>query len=240
MGCIGSVYERKGNFEQAIAHFEEDLELTQALGDKQGIAIAYGLLGGHYSIKGEFEKALSFLHPNLKLCEELGYQKGIIKALNTLGDVARFQNKLDAAIAYYEKSVATAQKINNRLLHGLGIIELAYVLLQSQQFEKVKDLQLKLEDLVHQIPNREFQFEYLILSAAYFRTAGDLKKAEVILQRALQIANLSEEEEAAIYFEFAMLYPETKSWKVRVVKLYQSLYTKTPKFLYQYKIKTLG
>ncbi len=239
IGCIGSVYERKGNFEQAIAHFEEDLELTQALGDKQGIAIAYGLLGGHYSIKGEFEKALSYLKPNLKLCEELGYQKGIIKALNALGDVARFQNDLATATVYYEKSAAAAKKINNRLLYGLGIIELAYVLLQSQDFDKVKTLQLELEDLLPQIPNREFQFEYLIFSAAHFRIFNDLKKAEAVLQRAMQIANLSEEEEAAIYFEFAMLYPQTNSWKVRVTKLYQSLYAKTPKFLYQHKIRKL-
>jgi class 3 adenylate cyclase/tetratricopeptide (TPR) repeat protein len=239
VGCIGSVYERKGDFAQAYTHFEEDLKLTQSLGDKQGIAIAYGLLGGHYSIKGEFQKALTYLEPNLKLCEELGYQKGVIKALNSLGDVYYFQGEAQKAIMYYEKSIAVAKKINNRLLYGMGMIEKCYALLSLEKIAEVTPLLLDIEKLLQDVPNREFQFEYLILSAAHHREQNVAAKAEAILQRAMQIPNLSTEEETAIYFEFALLFPQTTSWKPRVIARYQSLYAATPKFLYLYKIGLL-
>jgi class 3 adenylate cyclase/tetratricopeptide (TPR) repeat protein len=239
VGCIGSVYERKGDFVQAHSHFEEDLKLTQALGDKQGIAIAYGLLGGHYSIKGEFEKALTYLEPNLKLCEELGYQKGVIKALNSLGDVYYLQGDAQKAIGYYEKSVVVAKKINNRLLCGMGMIEKCYALLSLGAIEAVTPLLGEIEQLLQDVPNREFQFEYLIVSAACYRKQNANAKAETILQRAMQITNLSTEEETAIYFEFALLFPQTTSWKPRVIQRYQSLYAATPKFLYLYKIQIL-
>lgn len=238
VGCIGSVYERKGDFKKALEHFEEDLELTEALGDKQGIAIAYGLLGGHYSIRGDFDKALSYLQPNLKLCEELGYQKGIIKALNNLGDVAYFQNQLAEAVNYYKKSIEVAQKINNRLLNGISAIELCHVLLESGNQEELSFWIEKLESL-QDIPNREFQFEYLIFKAEYYRSSNDVKKAEDTLQKALQMSNLSAEEEASIYFELALLYPNVTSWKPRVLKAYTKLYAKTPKFLYQFKMRKL-
>jgi predicted ATPase/class 3 adenylate cyclase len=239
VGCIGSVYERKGDFDKALQHFEEDLELTESLGDKQGIAIAYGLLGGHYSIRGDFEKALSYLQPNLKLCEELGYQKGIIKALNNLGDVAYFQYQLQDAIGYYKRSIGVAQKINNRLLSGNSIIELCHVLLESEQTEELIYWKTELEQF-QDIPNHEFQFDYLIFNAEYARWTNEQKKAEDTLQKALQMPNLSEEEEAAIYFQFALLYPNIPSWRPRVLKAYHALYDKTPKYLYQFKISQLN
>lgn len=240
VGCIGSVYERKGNFDKALEHFEEDLELTQALGDKQGIAIAYGLLGNHYSIIGNFEKALFYLQPNLTLCEELGYQKGIIKALNNLADVARFQNDFSKSIEYYERSISSAQKINNRLLYGMGLIELAFTLLENNQIEGAKQEKVKIEALLNKIPNREFQFEFLIFSASFFRKNNELKAAEEILQKAMQVNELSQEEEAAIYYEFALLHPNTISWKNRAITIYEALYLNTPKYLYQYKINSLN
>jgi class 3 adenylate cyclase len=239
IGCIGSVYERKGNFDKALSHFEEDLKLTQALGDKQGIAIAYGLLGGHYTLKGEFDKAHSFLEPNLKLCEELGYQKGVIKALNSLGDVSYFQGDAQKATTYYKKSVEVALKINNSLLYGLGLIETGFVYLQLNKIEETTELVNKIEALIKTVPNKEFQFEYTILSAAYQRKKGNIAKAEAILQKAMQLTNLSEEEELAIYFEFALLFPQTTTWKPRVIKGYQTLYAKTPKFVYLHKIQLL-
>lgn len=238
VGCIGSVYERKGDFKKALEHFEEDLELTEALGDKQGIAIAYGLLGGHFSIRGDFDKALSYLKPNLKLCEELGYQKGIIKALNNLGDVAYFQNQLADAVSYYKRSIEVAQKINNRLLNGISVIELCHILLESGNQEELSFWTEKLEDF-QDIPNREFQFEYLIFKSEFYRNSNETKKAEDALQKALQMPNLSAEEEASIYYELALLYPNVTSWKPRVLKAYTDLYAKTPKFLYQFKMKKI-
>ena len=69
---------------KAMENFERDLELCEELGDKQGIAIALGLIGELHSIMGNFHKSVEYLQKNLMLCEELGYQKGIAKAVNTL------------------------------------------------------------------------------------------------------------------------------------------------------------
>lgn len=240
VGSIGSVYERKGDFAKALEHFELDLQLTEALGDKQGIAIAYGLLGSHYSIIGEFAKALSYLEPSLRLCEELNYQKGIIKALNAIGDVYRFQDDFAKAKTYYEKSLIVAQKINNRLLYGLSLIELVYVVLFLKDMAYAKKLFVEVGKAAKILTNQEFQLEYLVLAAAYYRLHDDKETANQYIQKALELPKLSTEEDTAIYYELAMLNPDAMQWKQRVSNAYQALFEKTPKYLYQYKIRKIN
>ncbi|MEI2765540.1 MAG: hypothetical protein V9F82_07635 [Dermatophilaceae bacterium] len=45
IGSIGSVWEKKGDYTKAMQNFDRDLLLARELGDKQGTAIACGLIG---------------------------------------------------------------------------------------------------------------------------------------------------------------------------------------------------
>lgn len=240
IGSIGNVYEQQGDFAKALAHYEEDLELTQALGDKQGIAIAYGLLGNLYATKGDFAKAMTYLEDNLALCEALGYQKGIIKALNTMGDICFFQNDLKKSVYYYEKSNTIAKKINNSLLYINGVIELCRTLLAQGAIEKVQKLHQSLAPYLSKVSNRALHFEYVILSATLERLTQQPEKAAQYLQNALELDALSAEEEAAIYHEFAQLYPAQTNWRTRALNSYAALYEQTPKYIYKYKMQQLG
>jgi tetratricopeptide (TPR) repeat protein len=235
--CINGVIL---DFEKAKKYFEKDLQLTESLGDRQGIAIAFGLLGTHYALIGEFEKALACLEPNLKLCEELGYQKGIIKSLNTLAQVSFYQGNFKEAILYYERSITVAKKIKNHLLQGLSMIELSYAYIENNEWQLAMELKKEMEEHLEIVTKRSMHFGYQMLCATLYIISKKYEKAEEILQRAMEQDHLSSEEEAAVFYQFAALHPDSANWKLKVIKQYQALYETTPKYLYKYRIEKLS
>jgi hypothetical protein len=59
IGSIGSVWEKKGDYAKAMQMFERDLNCRE-LGDKQGLAIACGLIGDLLSTIGDFDKSSEY------------------------------------------------------------------------------------------------------------------------------------------------------------------------------------
>jgi len=123
IGCMGSVYERKGDFERAMELFREDLKITEELGDKQGISIALGLIGDLLNLQGKFAEAKEFMAKNLALCTELGYQKGMAKAVNTLGDIFYNQKEYEQAVKCYDQAIEISRGISNLLVLGESLLE---------------------------------------------------------------------------------------------------------------------
>jgi tetratricopeptide (TPR) repeat protein len=240
LGSLGNVYEKKGDFKTAEELYIQDLQLTEQLGDKQGIAIALGLIGGLYSEKGEFEKALDYIKRNLALCEQLGYQKGIVKGLNLMGDVYSYSKQFELAISYYKRSMEAAEKIHSRLLYALSAIELANVYLEINEKEKAALLEKEVAEICEIAPNRQLLFEHSILKTNCLRIEKKTKEAEIMLQNLLLAPNISEEEEAIVFFELAMLEENNQNLRQKVTSIHIELYRKTPKYLYLKRLNMLG
>ena len=123
MGSLGLVIQQQGDYERAMTLFRSDLELTEELGDKQGIAIALGLIGDLLKLIGDFYPAVDYMQKNLMLCEELGYQKGIAKAVNTLGDIFFFTEEYERSLHFYDRAIEVTRKINHKIVLCSSLIE---------------------------------------------------------------------------------------------------------------------
>ena len=238
IGCIGSVYERKGDYAQAMENFERDLAICEELGDKQGTAIALGLIGELLSVKGDFHSAIEYLQKNLMLCEELGYQKGIAKAVNTLGDVFYFTKQYDRSLHYYNRAIEVTRSINNKLVLGFSLVEKGAVLIELGDFDQLKEVFAEALKIAEELGNPDLLFEAKILAARALCIQDKTKEASDNLHSLLK-EDLGQDHEAAVNYELFKI-TEEEAYREQALMLYRALYHATPKYVYQMRVESLS
>jgi tetratricopeptide (TPR) repeat protein len=70
--CNGwGIYANKGEVDEAIALFNQSLEINERIGDVQGKANTLWWLGHLAEQQGEYTKAISYLQPALEILQRL-------------------------------------------------------------------------------------------------------------------------------------------------------------------------
>ena len=238
LGNIGLVYERQGDYEQAMENYSLDLQISEEIGDKQGTAIALGLIGQLLNIKGEFHKAIEYLQKNLMLCEELGYQKGIAKAVNTLGDVFFFLQQYDRSLHFYNRAIEVTRKIGNKLVLGYSLVEKGAVLLELDRTEELQQLQKEAAQIASELGNPDLLFETALLDARLKFKSGQKQKALDILRR-LTESGISDDQLAEAYYALFQIAPERKEYREKALGLYRSVFKATPSFVFKQRLAFL-
>lgn len=237
IGCMGSVYERKGDYDRAMELFRKDLKITEELGDKQGISIALGLIGDLLNIRGEFAEAKDFMEKNLALTTELGYQKGIAKAVNTLGDIYFNRNEYEESIRCYNQAIEISSGINNLLILSESLLEKSEALLALNKIEEGEKCIEEAEKLAEEIGNQDLLFSAKILRAQVHIMRNEQEDAGNILENLLS-DELERYEKAAVHYELHKI-SASDIHRDRALSLYKSLYSETPQYLYQERLREL-
>jgi len=112
---IGIVYMNWGLSEEAMKFYKEALNYAQIGKDNYVIAFTYSNLGGYYENIKNYDSALV----NYNIGYQILVRKNEINKLNSyfsefFGDVYSATGKQDSALFYYRKSLAYANRINNK------------------------------------------------------------------------------------------------------------------------------
>lgn len=239
IGCIGNVYVRKGNYPSAMEHFELDLALVEELGDKQGTAIALGLIGELLSIKGDFGRAIEYLQKNLMLSEELGYQKGIAIAVNTLADIFFYTEQYDRSLHYYDRAIDVTRRIDNKLVLGNSLVEKGLVLIELGRMEELRVVCTEALALANQLGNPDLLFSARLLYAYANAKMGEEERSNQLLNELLT-GDINKEQKADVFHQLSMLHPHRDTYRQEALKLYQALFSETPKHSYKVRISKLS
>lgn len=112
-GELGYSYNRKGNFDLAINHFEKGIELLRAMRDTMGLISQLNDLGSTYSNMSEYNTALKYYFESLELCEAIGLERGISSNLGNIG-LSYFELDQDEkALEYYNRALEINQRLEN-------------------------------------------------------------------------------------------------------------------------------
>jgi tetratricopeptide (TPR) repeat protein len=197
------------------------------------------LIGQLLNLKGEFMEAINHLQKALTISEMLGFQKGMAKALNTLGDIYYFKNEYERSIHFYERAITLTRRINNKLVLGYSLFELAIVLLVDGQYDKVKALLSEASDIANELSNVAFKFDVKLLEAKYTRANGEkIQAAEILVQ--MENMPSTQEQEAERFFEWVMLFPNEATLRENAKNKYYSLLDMTPKYIYKERLRILN
>jgi tetratricopeptide (TPR) repeat protein len=101
---IGLSYERKGQYDQALKHYGEGI---QVLGEDASVEMAriYGGLSSIYTNQGKYEEAIESARQGLQIVEGTGYEKETADCYDALGRIYVQKGEYDTAIEHYEKAL---------------------------------------------------------------------------------------------------------------------------------------
>jgi tetratricopeptide (TPR) repeat protein len=174
----------------------------------------------------------------LALCEQLHYRKGIAKALNILGDINFFLEKFDKSLEYYNRAIATAKEIDNKILIIASLVEKGEVLLATAQTELVKEVIHEADACNLSTEHHLLHFDIELLKCKLAVVEKNEALARNLLENLQPLAKTNIEL-AAISYIYYKLDPSDAFHQKKSIELYQNLFAQTPKYLYQLRLKKL-
>jgi predicted ATPase/DNA-binding XRE family transcriptional regulator len=108
---LGEAALRRGEYDAALAHFEESLSLHRELRDGRSVAVALTNLGEVARLRGEGERAEAHYREALARFEEVGGETDVARVLHNLGRVARQRGDGTLARAFLGESLARFDRL---------------------------------------------------------------------------------------------------------------------------------
>ena len=123
----GTIYERRGEWEQAEKHFSSALQTLQEAGEEtakeQARVYADWSLAAHR--QGEIERARMFARLALDLAERAGDTRALAQAHNMLGILANSREEIEAARFHLQRSLALAEELQDSGIRAAALNNLA-------------------------------------------------------------------------------------------------------------------
>ena len=110
---LGNAYNSLGQYERAIAFFQQSLDIKKEIGDIQGESISLIGLGNAYNSLGQYERAIAFYQQSLDIAKEIGDIQGESISLGNLGNAYYSLGQYERAIAFYQQSLDITKEIGD-------------------------------------------------------------------------------------------------------------------------------
>jgi tetratricopeptide (TPR) repeat protein len=110
---LGWIQDDWGNLKEAIAFYQESLELQEKIGNLQGKAASLRQLAGIYAERGEIDRGITLYQESLELHEKIGDVQGKAATLHCLAIIYANQGDVEKAIAFYQESLELKEKIGD-------------------------------------------------------------------------------------------------------------------------------
>jgi predicted ATPase/DNA-binding CsgD family transcriptional regulator/DNA-binding XRE family transcriptional regulator len=123
-----------GDYGSAVEHSEQALAIFGQLGLTSRMALAATVLGSAQRYLGDREGARRALQTALDL-RELGDRRGMSVAINNMALVELDDGNLDQARELFEQSLAVKRELGEQRSIAIGLVNLADVLIKTQQWD---------------------------------------------------------------------------------------------------------
>ena len=124
---LGILVWRQGDYDTAHTRYRQALGIFEELGDRAGMANAYGQLGILVYDQGDYDTAHTYYRQALGIFEELGNRAGMAATYQALGILAQDRGDYDTAHDRYQQSLTIEEELGNRAgmattYHNLGVL----------------------------------------------------------------------------------------------------------------------
>ncbi|XP_047543569.1 G-protein-signaling modulator 2 isoform X1 [Vanessa atalanta] len=118
---------------QAVAYYEENLELMRSLGDRQAMGRACGNLGNTCYLLGDFTRAIRYHTERLRIAQEVEDRAAERRANSNLGNSHIFLGQFENAAEHYKRTLALAEELGDAAVEAQACYSLGntYTLLRE-------------------------------------------------------------------------------------------------------------
>jgi tetratricopeptide (TPR) repeat protein len=122
---IGIVLQRRGEYAEALARYEESLSIKEEREDLGGVAASLHQIGNLHYLRGDYDEALVKYEESLRIAEGIGHGAGVAKSLRQIGMIHDARGEYGEALEKYEQSLRIAAELGDRpgvgtSLHQIG------------------------------------------------------------------------------------------------------------------------
>jgi len=135
----GNFFTKTGNFDEAIASYNQVLNYWKLINDSINIPNVYNNLGVVYEKKGDYSKSIEYLIKALNLYEKSSDSLNISKTFLNLGLIYFRLENYKKSMFYYKKSLEIRKQIND--LKGIALLynNMAIVNYYTENYDNVRN-----------------------------------------------------------------------------------------------------
>ncbi|MDC0205677.1 tetratricopeptide repeat protein [Nitrospinae bacterium] len=193
LSALALAYSRLGQTQKAVQFFQEQLIISQELGDFNEICSLLANLGDAYAVSGNIDRAKSYYEEQLTLAELKGLSVFVGSSYNGLGHVFVKKEKIPEAIDCYLKALENYRELEDHdkqleLLVGIGLNHY-----KLEQWEKTTEYLLPALDAAKYLENRKEEVQILIDLAESYEKLGKKELVKSHLDQAEDTLNITDE-----------------------------------------------
>ncbi len=249
INCMGFVHLSQGRYAEAMECFERSLAMDKTLGDKRGMANIITCMGIVHHSQGRYTEAKECFGRSLAMGEAIGDKHGMAAAVGNMGDVHLNQGRYAEALQKYREALDGHRAIG--VLNGMTywhdgiartLLETADSLSPDERIVSLREARENAQECVRiseEIGNPDMLFLGRITLARLDAAEGNAALATEKLETMLAEAT-DEEHIADLHYWL---------WKINsgmgtrspepILKMYEALYARIPKFEFLKRIAEL-
>ncbi len=135
-GCIGRIFEKREDYQEAIRYQTQALELYKLKQDKRGMAIILENIGSIHEDNEKFPLAMEYFRQSLLLNEQTHDSLSMIGIINNIGDNYRKTGDYKKAIEWTKKSLSLANRLGDKYQLTSAYKDLSKIYSLAGDYEK--------------------------------------------------------------------------------------------------------
>ncbi|QSV60968.1 MAG: tetratricopeptide repeat protein [Dolichospermum sp. LBC05a] len=185
---LGNAYHSLGQYQKAIAFYQQSLDIFKDIGDIRGESNSLIGLGNAYNSLGQYERAIAFYQQSLDIFKDIGDIRGESNSLIGLGNAYNSLGQYERAIAFYQQSLDIAKEIGDIQRESISLIGLGNAYNSLGQYERAIAFYQQSLDIAKEIGDIQRESISLIGLGNAYRSLGQYERAIAFYQQSLDIA----------------------------------------------------
>jgi len=184
---LGIIPLNQGRFQDAIALFQQSLELQRRLGDVQAEAATLNSLANIHIQQGKIEKAIALFQQSLELQQRIGNVQGEAATLNSLACIHTQHGEIEKAIALFQQSLELQRRLGDVQAEAATLSNLAGTYVYKGEIEQAITLFQQSLKFQQRLGNVQGEAATLHQLAYIHAHQGDIETAITLYQQSLNL-----------------------------------------------------
>lgn len=197
---LGGGFYSLGDYDLAVHHFTEALNLAESLEDLQSAGLCYQNIGACFSASKQPETAESFFLRSIETKIQAGDSSQLVSSYLSLADLeVQTKKNVPAAIEYLEQAEAIAEAIQSKRQRGFVLHKRAVIRMAEEEWEAAADLLRQADRLAVEIGDMPQQCSVQGVLGNCLYELEQWKEAEIALRFAIELAEETQNLEQISY-----------------------------------------
>jgi predicted ATPase/DNA-binding SARP family transcriptional activator len=183
----------EGEYGDAVPLYEESLTLSQAMGDRSGVARALINLGAVEQNLGSYDRAGDLYRESVALSRAIGHRRNLAISFTNLGDVACCLGEYEEAVGFLQESLDIKRELGDGYSLVYSLSHLGKVARRQGQVREAKRWYDQALCVARDIEAPGHVSDLLVSVAGLLATQGEMERAAELAQAALNHAGGDQE-----------------------------------------------